>query len=254
MDQYGGTQYDLARGPASGAFGTPNRFPLAPETTVQGNWERSISLIRTSDSHVVQARSWLPDAVGGTLWWGPYAPQGTVYTPWPAGVEALPPHYSLGHQGALDKRTAFWAHRAVSQLAEKHYNAIHAEVKRVVDEREEASLALQAKWDEAWKTGHNTAAMTRDFGENAAAVVGVWWQLFDTILFKYADGWLNQPGQLGQPVPAPFNYPDWWLKQGRYPEGPPTIPWKNAAKAVVRVRYPQPPPKMGEPAPARGLS
>jgi len=247
-DHYKGTQYDLTRGPASGAFGTPNRYSFNAGVKLVGNWERSISIFRTSDSHVVQARSWLPDAIGGTLWWGPYSPQGTVYTPWPAGIEALPLSYSKGHQGRLDKRTAFWAHRAVSQLAEKHYNAIHAEVKAAVDASEEASFKLQSLWESNWNRSqpgvNDRPALTRAFGENAAAVVGRWWELFDTILFKYADGWINEPGNLGQPVPAPYNYPVWWLKQGRYPEGPPGIPFGGGKAAAVR--YPQPPPKMGE--------
>ena len=38
---------------------------------VSGNWERTLSIYRTTYSQVVQARAWLPDAVGGTVWWGP---------------------------------------------------------------------------------------------------------------------------------------------------------------------------------------
>lgn len=42
--------------------------------------------------------------------------------------------------------------------------------------------------------------------------------LFDHILFKYADGWVNEPN-LGEGV----GYPATWLKAVGYPEGPPPI-------------------------------
>jgi len=101
-------------------------------------------------------------------------------------MTSIPEPYASGHQGALNKSTAFWAHRAVSQLAEKHYNRIHADIKELVDERETASLALQAKWDVTWdpKTSQHSA-LTKAFSDNAAGVVERWWSLFDHLLFKY---------------------------------------------------------------------
>ena len=46
-------------------------------TAVAGNWERTISIYRSTYSSVVQARGWLPDAAGGTVWWGPHAAHAT---------------------------------------------------------------------------------------------------------------------------------------------------------------------------------
>lgn len=65
---------------AGGAYGTPDRFG-GSTGGVSGNWERTIALYRTSDSYIVQSRSWLPDEVGGVLWYGPLSAHMTVYTP-----------------------------------------------------------------------------------------------------------------------------------------------------------------------------
>lgn len=74
-DHYENTPYDLTKGLASGPFGTPNRYsPGAGEQEVQGNWERGISIPRTSDSFVVQLRQGEGAGAGDSvLWWGVHA-------------------------------------------------------------------------------------------------------------------------------------------------------------------------------------
>ena len=79
---YQGTPYDMTAGIAAGPFGTPDRYSGgAGEQQVKGNWERSIGLFRTSDSYIVQARSWMPAAAGGITWFGSHAAHGTCYVP-----------------------------------------------------------------------------------------------------------------------------------------------------------------------------
>ena len=78
-DWYSGTPYDPSEPGvlAGGAFGSPDRFGGGEgEGVVQGSWERTIALYRTSSSFVVQSRSWLPSQVGGVIWFGSYAPHG----------------------------------------------------------------------------------------------------------------------------------------------------------------------------------
>ena len=54
------------QGVAAGPWGNPDRWSNNEKSKVTGNWERSIGLFRTSETHVVQARSWLPNLSGGT--------------------------------------------------------------------------------------------------------------------------------------------------------------------------------------------
>jgi dipeptidase len=72
----------------SGPYGDPNRFDPAPQPDdnmtvfdiVQGSYERSISLFRTSYSFVATARASVPDVLG-LLWFTQYAPSSSSYTP-----------------------------------------------------------------------------------------------------------------------------------------------------------------------------
>lgn len=78
-DWYSGTPYDPSEAGvlAGGAFGSPDRYGGGEgESQVQGAWERTIALYRTSSSFVVQSRRWLPAQVGGVIWFGAYAPHG----------------------------------------------------------------------------------------------------------------------------------------------------------------------------------
>ena len=83
---------------------------------MEGNWERTIALARTSSSLVVQARSWLPDQVGGVAWFGPHNPTSTVYTPLTHALKASPPALADAWQGRYSKSSAFWAHRVVGMF------------------------------------------------------------------------------------------------------------------------------------------
>jgi hypothetical protein len=46
----------------------------------------------------IQARAWLPDAVGGTIWFGPHAAHGTIFVPIAVGVQQSVPEYNTQWQ------------------------------------------------------------------------------------------------------------------------------------------------------------
>ena len=94
---YEGTPYSLRDGMAAGAFGTPNRYGGgAGEQAVTGNWERPISLFRSTYTHIVQTNAALPAAVKGTVYFGPHAAHGTCYVPLLSGMLAVPEQYRRG--------------------------------------------------------------------------------------------------------------------------------------------------------------
>lgn len=85
-DHYEGTPYDLTQGLAAGPYGDPNRFDMTPvgnlsfAQMIEGSYERSISLFRTSYSFVAQSRASVPDILS-LLWFATYAPSSTSYAP-----------------------------------------------------------------------------------------------------------------------------------------------------------------------------
>ena len=71
-DHYEGTEFDMTKGIEAGPFGSPNRCrPLVWEVDEKtAVWERAISSPNTAYSFIAQSRSWLPDEIGGLLWYG----------------------------------------------------------------------------------------------------------------------------------------------------------------------------------------
>ena len=97
-DHYEGTAFDLTKGLAAGPYGDPNRFDMAPVDNLtfvevlQGTYERSISLFRTSYSFVAQSRAGVPDVLS-LLWFSTHAPSGSSYAPFYIASKSVPPQY-----------------------------------------------------------------------------------------------------------------------------------------------------------------
>mmetsp|Transcript_35785 Transcript_35785/g.43199 ORF Transcript_35785/g.43199 Transcript_35785/m.43199 type:complete len:610 (-) Transcript_35785:354-2183(-) len=221
---YQGTEFDQTATIAAGPYGTPDHvYGINPK--VKGNWERTIGLYRTTDSYVVQSRSWLPNEIGGVLWWGAHSAPYTNYVPFAAGMTSLP-GATLGHQAKLDKSTFFHANRYIANLAQIKWNYIMEDVAALQAERFKASLAVQALVD-SQGTSLDKEVITELYTSNAIGTLSATWEAFDALMFKYADGYIttldestpNNPLRVSAPsVPAP------WLEAVGYPQGPPPVP------------------------------
>ena len=251
-DYYQGTPYDLRRSGgrmAGGVWGSPHRYaqsnlppPDDPARAKLGGahdpWERPMSIFRTVHSYVAQARSWLPDACGGTLWFAPHVAMGSVYHPIPIGAfGALPPSLTTFSLNKLDRKAAFWAFSATANLAEARFAWVQPEVEAMQDVLERRMPAIQAATDKAFLANGDVAALSREYQALAADVLDKWWAFFDALLYRYADGYLhfNQ----GPVSPQPLTYPDWWLQAvipdvakrltGKPSISPPTTPMLASA-------------------------
>ena len=221
-DYYEGTDFDLTQGVAAGPFGTPNRYEGGQGEEVRnGAWERAISLFRCSYSYVLQARSWLPDPIGGLVWWGPDAPHSTVYVPFYAGITRVPEAYSEGNLRQFSRDSAWWAFDFVSNWADLKFSYM------IQDIREQQTLLEGQAFGEQSVVEQTAASMyetdpdsARDYltdycASNGGNVVREWWSFADYLIVKYHDGYVNTP-VLGEGV----GYPAWWLDAVEYDEGP----------------------------------
>lgn len=86
--------------------------------------ERAISTQQTGFSFVTQSRSWLPDPVGGILWFGMDDTYSTVYTPMYCGMNSVPPSFAVGNGAMMEfsPDAAFWVFNQVSNFAYTRYN------------------------------------------------------------------------------------------------------------------------------------
>ena len=187
-------------------------------------------MYRSSDTYVVQARSWLPDAVGGVIWFGPAAAHGTVYVPVLAGMQSAPDTLGYGWQGVYNTSTAFWANRRVLNLAQVKFGYMIAQIRQVQNALESASAQLVTDLSAKYNSQSTDASVQQDmsstlesvFSANAWRATFEMNRLFHFLVFTYADGELNYWDSAGFHS-SNLGYPVWWLEAGNYVDGPPPV-------------------------------
>jgi len=218
---YEGTPFDQTVTAAAGPWGTPDHVAGGSAGgKVKGNWERTIGLYRTSDSYIVQSRGWLPRGTGGLLWFGAHAAPYTAYVPLALGMAELPA-VTLGHPALLHKRTLFWAIRYLANYAQIKRNHMIAAIKAYQDKQHADALALVAAAD---ASDGSARSLRRAYSTHAAKVVEDLWTLADSLMFKFADGYVTEVTPSGELRVTGEAYPDWWLKEVDYADGPPPVP------------------------------
>lgn len=213
-DHYEGTEFDLTKGEAAGPFGNPNRYPtpssVRPEDRKKLDWERAISLFRCSYSFVGQARNWLPDAIGGVLWFGEDVAHSTVYMPIYAGVTQLPTSISSGKRSQFDRNSAWWAFNFVSNFADLKYAYIIEDIKVMQKKFEGDFFAMQPAIEKAATMMYEqdpklaTKYLTDYTNGIMNNVVESWWKFSEVLIAKYSDGYVD-----GKSV----GYPTQWLQE-----------------------------------------
>ena len=216
-DYYEGTEFDLTKGIAAGPFGCPNRYPtpgdVKPEDSKDLDWERAISIFRCSYSFVSQARSWLPDPIGGVLWFGEDVPHSTCYVPFYCGVTEVPESFSSGRRDVFDKDSAWWAFNFVSNWADLKFSYMIEDIKAAQNELEGSFFAMQPAVEmaaaELYKKDPALAVkyLTNYSNDCANRAVEKWWNLAEDLVGKYDDGYVN-----GDSV----GYPTEWLEEANF--------------------------------------
>ncbi|QVL36868.1 dipeptidase [Aminirod propionatiphilus] len=232
-DHYEGTEFDLTRGVAAGPFGYPDRFygPYDgagdvgdPSRRLDGAWERPLSVTYCGYAFVAQARSWLPDEVGGLLWLGLDKPSDTVFIPYHAGLTGLPESVEVVDTARFSRESAWWAFNFLSNYAGLKYSYMHAEIVELREELEKGFLQDLAVAERralallAVDAAKARAYLTELARRNTADTLARWWGLADHLIVKYNDGLLNEEGKMGQPL----GYPRDWLSTTSWPTGPTT--------------------------------
>jgi dipeptidase len=211
-DHYEGTEFDLTKGVAAGPFGTPDRWATANPSGTSG-WERAISMFRCSYSFVSQSRSWLPDAIGGVLWFGEDTPHSTVYMPIYAGATELPKSLATNDRYNFTRDSAWWAFDFVENWANLSYSYMIKDINAMQAKYEGEFFAMQPAVESAALTLYRQdpklalTYLTRYTNDSINRVVGEWWQFADQLVCKYNDGYVNNKTK---------GYPADWLKSLGY--------------------------------------
>lgn len=218
-DHLEGTEYDLTKGLAAGPFGNPNRWPtprsVKPEGKKNLDWERCISMFRCSYSFVAQSRSWLPDAIGGVLWFGEDAPDTTCYVPLYSGVTEVPESWAQGERHVFDRNHAWWAFNFVNNWASLKWSYMIKDINAMQEKYEGLFFAEQPAIEEKAlalyeEDPEKAVAFITDYTySNMMAVENAWWTLGQYLVGKYQDGYVMTPEGKQEQV----GYPTEWLEK-----------------------------------------
>ena len=215
-DHYEGTEYDMTKGVDAGPYGTPNRWRPITWTVdnVEYAWERPISQPPTGFSFVSQSRSWLPDPVGGVLWYGVDDTYTTCYIPLYCGIDTVPKSLTVGSLGKFSLESAWWVFNFVANFANLKYSYMLPEIQAVQSDLEGTFLALQPAVEKTAVdlAGSDPNLMTRYLTDysitHAELVVSRWRELGEYLVTKYNDGYVKDEGS-----PREKGYPERWLRE-----------------------------------------
>jgi dipeptidase len=225
------TEFDMTKDVGAGPHGSPYRWrPLTWKHEGKTYFhERAAMTQQTGFSYIAQARQWLPDPVGGIIWFSVDDAGSTVYVPMYCGITKVPETYAEGNGDILaySPTSAFWAFNKVSNFVYLRYDLMIQDVKKVQQELEngfyqsvvETDRLAMRLLEEQPGDIQSVRKLLTDFSVNAGNnTVERWQRLFEFLLVKYMDGNVKQEenGQFkrnpyGNPMPPKhIDYPDWW--------------------------------------------
>jgi dipeptidase len=214
-----GTAFDMTRDVGAEEWAASIRTrPLyweAPssnsEDPQQYHNERPIGVQQTGWNFVAQMRSWLPDPVGGVVWFSVDDTAHSVRAPFYVGITKVPPAYAdEGIQHVDDTRAgetvdttkAFWAFNIVANFVYTRWADAHPFVQERIVQEEGAFFKAVAKMDAKaaamLKKGGNekaVAAMLTSFsGQAGESLVARWMDFFyRQVFFRFRDRFTVSP-------------------------------------------------------------
>ena len=211
-DHLENTELDMSQDVGAGPFGNPYRWrPLTWKVDdVAYCNERATATQQTGFSFVTQSRNWLPDAIGGIIWWGVDDASGSVYMPMYSCITKIPHNFAVGNGAMMDwsNKSGFWVFNQVQNLAYTRYSYIHPEIEKLQSDFETGFIKITPAIDAGAKTLIETdkdaaIAYLTDYSNAVGADVFETWKKFYQYLFmKYMDGNIKTK----QEVPEGYKY------------------------------------------------
>jgi dipeptidase len=219
-DHYEGTNLDMTNDFGAGPFKCPYRWrPLTWKVDSIGYFnERAISTQQTGFSFITQSRSWLPDCIGGLVWFGVDDTYSTVYMPIYCSIQKIPESLAQGNGNLFtySETSAFWTFNFVSNWAYTRYCDMIIDIQKIQNELESNFLVLQPSVEKTALDLINSSDMNsclqylNDYSvEQASKTENRWKKLGHDLLVKYMDG--NVKDDKGNVTHPP--YPQWYYKQ-----------------------------------------
>lgn len=197
-DHYEGTEFCMMNDAGMGPYKVPYRWrPMTFKVDGQEYVnERAIATQQTGFVLCAQLRNWLPDAIGGVLWFGVDDAATAVFTPMYGSIKETPECFRVGNGDMMNFSwtSAFWIHNWVANMAYSKYSFMIEDIKPVQKELELGFEAMQPSIDKAaadmyaknpeeavkFLTWYSTTEANRSTAR--------WKQLGEYLVVKYIDG------------------------------------------------------------------
>jgi len=197
-DYYENTEMDMQNDVGAGPFGCAVRWRPLTWTVNDTTYfnERAISTQQTGFSFVAQARNWLPNPIGGILWFGVDDTYSTVYSPMYCGITEVPEVFAVGNGSIMDfsEDAAFWVFNQVSNFAYTRYNLIIPEIREKQHQLESFYIKTSRQTDQLANNLYETepskaqAYLTEYALMTGNYTVSEWKKLYQYLFVKYMDG------------------------------------------------------------------
>ena len=196
-DHYEGTPFDVTTDLGAGPFCMPYR-PSPLSFKVDGKEyfnERPISTFQTAFTFVAQLRSWLPDAIGGVMWFGTDDANMVVFTPVYCCATSVPDCYSEAFADPVEFswKSSFWVFNWVSNMIYPKYSMVIEDMRSVQGALEkrfyEQSKDVEAEALAVFGTSPKYAIrMLTDFTcSSAEKALEEWIKFGEKVIVKYND-------------------------------------------------------------------
>ena len=193
-----GTELDMSKDVGAGPFHCPYRWrPLT--WTANGKEylnERTTATQQTGFTFVAQSRNWLPNALGGIIWWGVDDASGTVYMPIYACTNVVPENFKVGN-GSMMKwsdTSGFWIFNQVENFAYTAWDRIHPDIEKAQSKLEQEFIdntpAIDAGAQKLYAKSPELAVnfLTQYSNSMASKTFKTWVNLYHYLFMRSMDG------------------------------------------------------------------
>jgi dipeptidase len=175
-------------------------YDMLPLFKVNGGWgwrgERTIARWYTMYATIIQCRDWLPDPVGGVVWFALDNVATSIYTPLYCGITDVPQSYRTpGRIHGFTRESAWWGFNRLSTLAAQRWGDMRHDVAAVWGPMQAGLFARQTEVEqEALQLHKKSPSRAMEFltrychtwSEKAAEEA---WKLGDHLWTKYDEKW-----------------------------------------------------------------
>ena len=212
-DHYEGTPLDMTADMSAGPWSSPYR-PLPMNWEVDGKSyfrERAIGTPQSGFTLVSQLRNWLPDEVGGIMYFNCDDANMIAYVPVYCCVNDVPEAFRRENNvsSEFSEHSAFWMNNLVANMIYPRYSAMIGDLREAQQELEDFYAADQAqvlKDVEPLTKRERVSYLTSKSAAYTAQMMQRWDKLFRLIAVKHNDQ-IMKPSENGVVVPGRYSTP-----------------------------------------------